>query len=48
MKRVYCLKIARIILKIIFSNAVLRSTIDFHFLKEIIFFITHNDEKSKA
>ena len=33
---------------IIFSNAFLRSTIKFYFLKKLIFVKIHNDEKSKA
>ena len=42
------LKITGIMLKLIFSNAFLRSLIDFYFLKKLIFFRTYNDEKFKV
>ena len=47
-KKLVLLKTTIIILKIIFSNAFLRSMIDFCFLKKINFFITYNDGKSKV
>ena len=42
------IKIIWIILKIIFFSSILRSIIEFYYLKKFNFFITYNDGKFKA